>query len=365
MLVPFVDLPSRFKPYRQGFHVALDRILNHGQIMLGPEVEQFESEIASYIGCSYAVGVANGTDALCLAMKSVGIGVGDEVITTPMSYLASTSSIALVGATPVFADVGNDLNLDPDAVEEAITPHTRAIILVHLAGNPAQINRFIDIAKRHDLTLIEDCAQAIGASSNDKMVGSFGDISTFSMHPLKNLGTLGDAGIILTNDVKKYDWFQIARNHGHSSRDQCEFWTYNSRLDTIQAALLNEMMPDLPEFLSLRRAQAERYVNELAGCVNFPASSEDTKQSYNMFMILVEDRDLLCQHLKELGVETRIHYPIPIHKLRAAQMITPNLPKTEYYSEKILSLPLGTHLDSTQIDIVIKGIKSFALHNRW
>ncbi len=363
MLVPFVDLLDRFKPYRQAFHAAIDRILDHGQIILGPEVEQFESAMASYIGCRYAVGVANGTDALCLAMKSVGIGAGDEVITTPMSYLASTSSITLVGATPVFADVGADLNLDPDTIEKAITPRTRAIVLVHLAGNPAQTMRITDIAKRHGLILIEDCAQAIGATSDGKMVGSFGDFSTFSMHPLKNLGTLGDAGIILTNDVEKFSWFQIARNHGHSSREQCEFWSNNSRLDTIQAAMLNEMLPDLPEFLSLRRKQAERYKEELSGYVSFPASSEQAEQSYNMFMILVEERARLRQHLQECGIETRVHYPIPIHQLRAAETINTTLPRAEYYSERILSLPLGTHLTPTHIDTVIKGIKSFALHN--
>lgn len=361
MRVPFADLACRLAPFRQRFHAALDRVLDHGQVILGAEVERFEEAIAAYTGCRHAVGVANGTDALVFALKAKGIGAGDEVITTPMSYLASTSSIVFAGATPVFADVGGDLNLDPDAAERAITPRTKAILLVHLAGNPAPAERFVDIAHRHRLALVEDCAQAIGASRNRRMAGSFGDLAAFSLHPLKNLGTPGDAGVVLTNDSALADWLRLARNHGHSSRDQCEFWSANSRLDALHAAFLTSMLADLPDYLASRREQAHRYRHGLAGSVAFPEAAAEAEPSFNMFMILADEREPLRQHLSDAGVETRIHYPIPIHRLNAAAGLERrhDLRNAERYSAAILSLPLGPHLSAAQIDYTIDQIRKF------
>jgi dTDP-4-amino-4,6-dideoxygalactose transaminase len=360
MDVPFVDLTARFAPSRTALHAALDRVIDHGQIILGSEVEALERAVADYTGCRHAIAVANGTDALMLSLRAKGIGAGDEVVTTPMSYLASTSSIALAGATPVFADVGDDLNLDPDAVEKLITAKTRAIQLVHLAGIPAQARRFVDIARYHDLVLIEDCAQAFGASIDGRMVGSFGDFGAVSLHPLKNLPALGDAGMILTNDDDAASWLRIARNHGHSGRDECEFWSINSRLDALQAAFLGEMLAGLPAFLDQRRQQAARYRAGLGDCVGFPAVAPTARPTFNMFMVLADDREALRDYLAEQGIETRIHYPLPIHRMKAARGIAHGaLPRAEAYSGRILSLPLGMHVSAEQQDFVIDRIRNF------
>lgn len=360
MDVPFVDLKSRFAPWRTAFHEALDRVLDHGQMILGTEVEAFEQAVASFAGCRHAIAVANGTDALTLILRANRIGPGDEVITTPMSYLASTSSIVLAGATPVFADVGDDLNLDPDAVAARITPRTRAIQLVHLAGIPAQVDRYADLARGHDLILIEDCAQAFGARIGGRTVGSLGDFGAVSFHPLKNLGTLGDAGMILTDDDVAAAWLNKARNHGHSGRDQCEFWSVNSRLDALQAAFLAAMLPGLPAFFEYRRRQADRYRAGLAGCVGFPEIAPGSEPTFNMFMILVEGRDALKEYLAQQGIETRVHYPLPIHRLQAATELAPaSLPRAEHFSQRILSLPIGAHLTDEQLDFVIDRIVNF------
>jgi dTDP-4-amino-4,6-dideoxygalactose transaminase len=360
MDVPFVDLTVRFAHSRAALHAALDRVIDHGQVILGTEVEALEQAIAAVAGCRHAVAVANGTDALMLSLRARGIGAGDEVITTTMSYLASTSSIALVGATPVFADVGDDLNLDPAAVERLITAKTRAIQLVHLAGIPAQVDEFVDIARRHDLVLIEDCAQAFGATVDGRMVGSFGDFGAVSLHPLKNLPALGDAGMILTDDDAAGHWLRIARNHGHSGRDECEFWSINSRLDALQAAFLGRMLADLPAFLDQRRQQAARYRAGLGDCVGFPTVAAAASPTFNMFMVLADRREALHDYLAEQGIETRIHYPLPIHRMKAARGIAHGaLPRAEAYTERILSLPLGMHITAEQIDFVTDRIVHF------
>lgn len=360
--VPFVDLKTKLSEHRDAFHAALDRVLDHTQVILGPEVTEFEAAMADYCGSRYALGVANGTDALVLALKAKGIGAGDEVITTSMSYLASTSCIALAGATPIFADVGHDLNIDPEAVEKKIGEKTKAILAVHLAGNPAPMSALRELADRHDLVLIEDAAQAIGATIGGRSVGTFGHASGLSLHPLKNLGALGDAGVVLTDDAALKDWIVVARNHGHSSRDQCEFWSMNSRLDSLQAGFLSAMLKDYPEQLEERRRQATRYRDGLAGHLAFPKVNEGAEPSYNFLMVLAEDRPRLQRHLLDEGVETKIHYPIPIHRMNAAAGIgcrDADLPNTEYYSDRILSLPVGVHISDDQIDFTIDAIARF------
>jgi dTDP-4-amino-4,6-dideoxygalactose transaminase len=231
---------------------------------------------------------------------------------------------------------------------------------VHLAGIPAQTRRFVDIARRHGLALIEDCAQAFGATVDGRMVGSFGDFGAVSLHPLKNLPALGDAGMILTNDDAAGHWLRIARNHGHTGRDECDFWSINSRLDALQAAFLREMLADLPAFLDQRRLQAARYRAGLGDCVGFPAIEPTANPTFNMFMVLAERREALRGYLAEQGIETRIHYPLPIHRMKAARGIAHGaLPRAEAYTERILSLPLGMHITPEQIDFVIDRIVHF------
>jgi dTDP-4-amino-4,6-dideoxygalactose transaminase len=367
LIVPFTDLKCRYSLYRERFHKALDQVLEHGQFILGPEVAEFESVLSNYLVSPYAIAVANGTDALILALKSHHIGDGDEVITTPMSYLASTSAIALSGATPVFADVGKDLNLDPEAAARAISERTRAILVVHLAGNPAKMGSFIELAKKHNLLLIEDCAQAIGATLAGKYVGTFGNVAAMSLHPLKNLGTIGDAGAILTADEDRVDWLHQARNHGHRSRDQCKFWSLNSRMDTLQATFLLSILADFPDYLTQRRAQARCYLEGLREQVEFPQVTDSAEPSYNFFVILAKDRDVLQEYLIKRGIETKIHYPIPIHRLdsskdkqyRTFDLKGSSLEEAERYTANILSLPLGPHLSDQQIDFTIDQIRAF------
>ena len=358
MKVPAVDLAVRFAPYRQRLHEALDRVLDHGQVILGPEVGEFEQAAARYVGSQYAVAVANGTDALMLGLRALGV-TGGEVITTAMSYLASTSSIALAGATPVFADVGPDLNLDVESVAAAITPATKAILVVHLGGNPARMQDLNRLAKSRGLVVIEDCAQAFGAVFGAN-AGNLSDLGAVSFHPLKNLGAIGDAGAIFTNDAKVAAHLRLARNHGHSSRDQCEFWSVNSRIDSLQAGFLSAMLADYPSLLDARRKQADRYKSALAGVVAFPVVHAGAQPSYNFFYILAERRDALQQYLIDAGVDAKIHYPIPIHQLKAARAIPARpLPRTEHFTQRILSLPLGPHIADDQLQFVIGAVKEF------
>jgi dTDP-4-amino-4,6-dideoxygalactose transaminase len=361
MRVPFVDLPRRFAAHRDELHAAVDRVLSHGEVILGREVEAFERGLSHYLGARHSVGVANATDGLTLGMRGQGIGPGDEVITSSMSYLATTSSIVHTGATPVFADVGDDLNLDPIAIENAITPTTKAISIVHLAGNPANMTAISALAQRHQLLLIEDCAQAFGARHADRHCGQFGHVGVYSFHPLKNLCTLGDGGALTTPSAPLAAWLRQARNHGHRNRDECDFWSINSRLDALHAGFLQVMLQNYPSFLAARCEQANHYRNELSDVVSFPNINPMSEPSYGMFVILATQRDQLQDFLLAHGIETKIHYPIPIHRLHAARNIALRapLPQTEYYTQRILSLPIGAHLAEIEQDYVISHIKRF------
>ncbi|MBF0095302.1 MAG: aminotransferase class V-fold PLP-dependent enzyme, partial [Alphaproteobacteria bacterium] len=226
--IPFVDLAFKYAPLAARFHQDLDRVLSSGSFILGEELARFEAAVTDFTGAPHAVGVGNGTDALMLCLKAMGIGPGDEVVTSPMSYLATASSIALCGATAVFADVDDGLNLDPERIEDALSPRTKAIMVVHLAGIPARIADIVDIADRHGLAVVEDCAQAFGARLHGRSVGTFGRFGAVSFHPLKNLGTLGDGGLILARNPDDARWLRQARNHGHNGRDACDFWSVNS-----------------------------------------------------------------------------------------------------------------------------------------
>lgn len=359
MKIPIADVAGRFQPHRAALHAALDRALDHGQVILGPEVGELEAALADAVGCRHAIGVANGTDALILSLRAMNAAGGD-VITTPLSYLASTSSIVLAGATPIFADIGDDLNLDPDAVERAITDRTRAILVVHVGGNPARMAELTALAQARGLKLIEDCAQAFGATTNGRAVGHLSDVGATSFHPLKNLGTLGDGGAIFTNDDAAATWLRQARNHGHSSRDQCEFWSINSRLDSLQAGFLLSLLPAYAEFLQYRRTQAARYRRGLEGLVQFPRINPGSAPTYNFMYIVAERRDELKATLEQNGIDARIHYPVPIHRLNAAAALRPAaLPRTEWYTRRILSLPLGRHVSDADIDYVIQIIAGF------
>lgn len=360
--IPFIDVAGRYSRFRPLFHHALDKVLDHGQLILGKEVEQFESRVAELIGSKHAVGVGNGTDALVLCLRAAGIGPGDEVITSPMSYLASASAIHLAGGTPVFADVGDDLNLSPNAVREMLSTKTRAILVVHLAGIPAPMEELIEISKDNRLHLIEDCAQAFGATINGKCVGGFGEFSGVSFHPLKNLGALGDAGLVLTNDENAASWLKQARNHGHGGRDDSDFWSQNTRLDTLQAAFLDVMLESYSDDIAERREQVKMYRSLLSGSVGYPHVSTFVEPTYNFFMVLVDRRDELIQYLSTKGIEAKVHYPKLIHKLRASspnRCRTGDLQNAQKKTSQILSLPLGQHLTEKQVEFISGSIVAF------
>lgn len=360
--VKYVNLPLQYKKIKSDLIERIDGIFKNGQFILGEEVKELEKRFAQYCNCKYALGVGNGTDALFLVMKALDIGVGDEVITVPNSFIATAGAIANTGAKPVFVDVKDDFNINPDLIEEKITDKTKAIIPVHLTGRLADMNSIMEIAKKHDLFVIEDAAQAIGAEYHNKKAGSFGNAGCFSLHPLKNLNASGDAGMITTNDYKLYEKLIKLRNHGLRNRDECDFWGYNSRLDSIQAAIVNIKLNHLNEWNDKIRKLAELYKEKLEGIVRFPEDKKFEKSSYHLFMIECDNRNELQKYLLENGIETKIHYPIPIHLQKPAQKLgyqIGDLPVAELQAQRVLSLPIYPELTSDQIEMVTSKIKEF------
>ncbi|MGH7290023.1 MAG: DegT/DnrJ/EryC1/StrS family aminotransferase [Myxococcota bacterium] len=362
LAVPYVDLAREHAALRTPLLEAVGRVLDHGGFILGPEVAAFEERFARLSGARFAISVANGTDALCLALRGLGIGPGDEVITAPNSFLASASSIALVGATPVFVDVAADGNLDPERIEAALSTRSRALLPVHLTGRPAAMERIQEIAARHQLDVIEDAAQAVGAERGGRRVGSFGDAACFSLHPLKNLAACGDGGVITTQDAALADWLVRARNHGLRSRDECALWSVNSRLDTLHAAMLLVKLEHLETWTKARREHAAFYHDALADVVEVPREAPGETCVYHTYVIQSDDRDALRARLAQRGVETRIHYPIPIHRQPAAAGLgLPEgaFPVAERQAGRILSLPVFPTLTSTEREHVARCVRDF------
>lgn len=360
--VPYVNLALQHEAIKEQLLNAIEKVLSHGQFILGPEVRAFEERFAAYCGTRYAVGVDNGTSALFLVMRALGIGPGDEVITLPNSFLASASSIALTGARPVFVDVRDDYNMNPDLLEDAITPRTKAIMPVHLTGRPADMHPIMEIARRYDLYVIEDSAQAVGARYHGQRVGSFGIAGCFSLHPLKNLNAVGDGGVITTDDPELYETLLKARNHGLRNRDECEFWSYNCRLDTIQAAMLLVKMDYLDQWTETRRGNAAFYQQHLRNIVQVPEDKPHEYAVYHTFIIQAERRNELQEYLLEEGIETKVHYPVPIHLQDAAKELgygPGSFPVTEHQARHILSLPVYPELTDAQRDHVVNAIRLF------
>lgn len=362
MRVPYINLGLQHQKDKAEILKKVESILDSGMFILGDEVEAFEKDFAKLCDTKYAIGVANGTDALVLALKSIGVGPGDEVITAPNSYLASASSIELAGATAVFADVGKDYNLDPKKIEEKISSNTKAIIAVHLTGRPAKMDEINEIACKHNLKVIEDAAQAVGAKYKNKAVGGLGFIGSFSLHPLKNLAAVGDAGILTTNDYDTYQWLLKARTHGMKSRDECEFWSLNSRLDALQAGILNVKLKSLAKWTERRRAIAGKYIAALKEYVWVPLEENHEYSVYHTFIIRTIERDQLQSYLAEKGIDTKVHYPIPIHKQEAAKnnrSAQDTYTETEEQVNEILSLPVYPELTDEQVDYVCNHIIEF------
>ena len=364
MRVPYVDLPAQHVALRTRLLEAVGRVLDHGQFILGPEVEEFERRFAALCGTRHAVGLNSGTDALVLALKALGVGPGDEVVTAPNSYVATASAIALVGARPVFADVGPDYNLDPERVAERLTPRTRALLPVHLTGRPARMEELRDLARQHGLRLIEDCAQAVRAERRGRRVGSWGDAGCFSLHPLKNLSACGDGGVLTTDDDGVAERVRRLRNLGLRDRNMCVEPSSNSRLDTVQAAMLLVKLETLEDTTRARRAHAAFYRDALAGVpeVRTPEEGADEFAVYHTFVIRARRRDELQAFLAGRGVGTAIHYPVPIHLQEAFLEIGGGpgaFPEAEAQAREILSLPVHPDLSAEQLDHVARSIRAF------
>ena len=360
--VPYTNFALQYAAIGDELTEAVQGVLQRGDFILGGEVERFEGAIAQYCGVRHAIGVANGTDAIVMALRALGVGPGDEVITAPNSFLASAGAIVLAGATPRFADVGDDLNVDPASIERAITPRTKALLPVHLTGRPADMDAIAAIAQRHGLAIVEDAAQAIGAIYRGRKVGGLGRIGCFSLHPLKNLNAAGDAGLITTDDDAAAGYLRQLRNHGLRNRNESDFWGFNSRLDTVQAALLNVKLKYLDAATEARRANARFYADALREVLEVPRDREHERAVYHTYVVQGDRRDALRAFLLERGVETKVHYPIPIHLQRAAEKLgyrSGDFPVAEHQAGRQLTLPNYPELTDAQKQLVVESIRAF------
>ncbi|MFC1824517.1 DegT/DnrJ/EryC1/StrS family aminotransferase [Thermodesulfobacteriota bacterium] len=363
MKVKYLDLPGQFND--EGLWELLKKQFQTCQFIMGPELEAFESHFSRLCGTVFALGVSSGTDAIFLALKALGIGLGDEVITIPNSFIATAGAIVASGSKPVFVDVGPDYNIDVDLIRQAITPRTKAIMPVHLTGNPADMPRIMGIARENHCYVIEDAAQAVTALIEGQTVGSFGNIGCFSLHPLKNLNVCGDGGVLTTNSEAVYKKLDLLRNHGLKNRDEIEIFGYNSRMDTIKAAVANYFIEHLETVTKKRQRNALIYdkgLKEAEEFVIIPPRRKGVKQVFHTYVVQVEKRDELVAFLYERGVETRIHYPIPIHLQKPCKKFgyhKGDFPVCEMQSGKILSLPIHQYLSEQQINYVIDMIMKF------
>lgn len=362
--IPYTDLGRQHRRQTPRLVAAFRRVLAKGKFVLSGCLQDFEEEFARFCGTRYAVGVNSGTDALVLALKVIGIRPGDEVITVPNSYLASASAIALAGGTVRFVDVGPDMNMDPGLLARAIKPKTRAIIPVHLTGRPARLSEILKMARRHGLYVIEDAAQAAGATYREKPVGSWGDLGCFSFHPLKNLNACGDAGAVVTSRGSWAKKLKILRNHGHPNRDDCTEFSLNSRLDGLQAEILRIKLRDLGSVTRRRLRNAALYQSFLAECpqVICPQGGSGSISVFHTFVIQCEQRDRLRDHLTRRGIGTAVHYPVPIHLMEVGKKLgfkRGDFPETERLAKRILSLPIHQDLSEKEIRAVSLEILRF------
>jgi dTDP-4-amino-4,6-dideoxygalactose transaminase len=359
--VPYVDFSTEYRNLRSEILEAVDGVFAGGRYVLGGSVSEFEERFAELIGVKHAISVANGTDALFLALYALGIGEGDEVITAPNSFVASTAVITQVGATPVFADVSPDRNIDPISIEKAVTDRTRAILPVHLGGKCADMTAIIEIAQRHELFVIEDAAQSVASTHAGRTAGAFGDVGCFSLHPLKNLNAMGDGGVMTTSDDELAGRLRLLRNHGIVDRDRVTEWGFNSRLDEVQAAIVNVKMLNLSKVIERRRAIADTYRSGIGELIECPVETPGDFHTYHTFTIQVDDRDGLQASLRETGIDSKVHYPVPIHLLEAARELgykKGDLPVVERQADRILSIPVHQHLRDEQVALVINAVKS-------
>jgi aminotransferase EvaB len=360
-----LDIDHNYLPQQYAEEVldAIRAVAKRGDFTLGAEVAVFEKAFAEMVGVKHAIGVANGTDALFLALKSLDVFRG-EVITTPFSFYATSAAIANAGGKPVFCDVGKDFNLDPRLIEEKITPRTAGILPVHWAGMPCDMEPILEIAENHGLWVVEDAAHAPNSRYNGRRCGSFGDVNAFSLHPLKNVNVWGDGGVITTDSDEKAELIRKMRNHGMSDRDTCEFWGYNSRLDTVQAVVASHALKGLEQRTARRRENAAKLDEMLAGIaqIEVPAARLGTEPNYYLYAVHAQRRDELKKYLIENGVDAKVHYPTPLHLQPAAEAYRyerGSLPFAEWCADTTLSLPIHEFIREAQLERMAKLIRAF------
>lgn len=356
------DFKKEYQAIKPEIDGAIGTMLASGWYILGEESKKFEKNFADYIGTKYAIGVANGLEALQISLMALGIGAGDEVITVSNSAVATSLAITNTGATPVFVDVDEYYHMDLAAVEAAITPKTKAIMPVHLFGQLIDITGLQELAKKHNLHIVEDACQAHGAALNDKKAGSFGILGCFSFYPTKNLGGYGDGGAITTDSEELYEQCVMLRNYGQKTRYIHLIKGMNSRLDEIQAAILNVKLTHLDTFVANRNKVATMYFDLLKDVkqITLPKVREGHTHAFHLFAILAENRDGLMKYLNDNGVQSLVHYPIPIHKQQCyAEYNDIKLEKTEKLAESLLSIPIHPFMDESEAKLVAEKIKEF------
>ncbi len=362
--IPLHDLKQEHHSLADELCRNLGRVIGSGKFVLGPELAAFESELARYLGLSHVLGVNSGTDALLLGLKALGIGPGDEVITTPFTFFATAGAIVQTGATPVFADIEpRTLCLSAETCKAAITGRTKAVLLVHIFGHCTDVNRFLELCSQHDLVLVEDAAQAIGSSWQSRRLGSFGQVSAFSFYPTKNLAALGDGGAIATSNPEIAREIRLLRSHGRDENGHYISWGHNSRLDEIQAAFLRTKLNRLDSDNALRRALAVRYDEALSSLVRIVRGADGCESNYHQYGILTPKRDELRRFLADNGVETGCYYRNPVHYEPILAGKRPKLPVAEQACCEILTLPIRPSLTDSEQKKVISLVRHFFSRN--
>ncbi len=364
-MVPFVDLQAQYRALQAEVEPAVSRVLADGNFILGRQVEEFEQEFAAFVGCRYGVGVGNGLDALRVALQALGVGAGDEVIIPANTYIATALAVSAVGARPVLVDCDpHTYNIATNLIADAVTPRTKAIMPVHLTGQAAEMDEIAAIAARHNLLIIEDAAQAHGTQYKNRPCGSFGVAAGFSFYPGKNLGAYGDGGLVTTNDAGLAEKMRRLRNYGQRVKYEHVEQGLNTRLDTLQAAVLQVKLKYLPQWNAARAHNAALYREALAGVGDlvFQQQSPASTHVYHLFIVETAHRDALAAHLNRANVQTGVHYPIPLHLQTAYADLgytAGDFPHTERLAEQMLSLPMFPELSEAQIERVASEIQGF------
>jgi len=365
MNVPFFDLKRQYASIKDEVDKAVRAVFDNTAFILGPSVSEFERGFAEYLGAEHAIGVNSGTSALHLALKAVGVGNGSEVITTPLTFIATAEAIVMSGAKPVFVDVDKDsLNIDPQQVEAAVSEYTKAIIPVHLYGQVADMDPIMEIARKHKLAVIEDACQAHGAEYKGRKAGVIGDVSAFSFYPSKNLGAYGEGGMVVTRDAEIAARVKALRNHGQNKKDNHKWVGYNYRMSGIQGAVLKTKLAHLDGWTEKRREIAALYSELLAGVsyVDVPREAVPGKHVYHLYVIRTRRRNELKEFLEQEGVQTRIHYPRCLHLQEAFEFLSyrpGDFPVAEEAVDEILSLPMFPELTRDEVEYVANSIKKF------